>query len=148
MSWKDHENENCVKNHSKGAEFPFIPLYINGQLSEDELKQQIEVMLIAGHGTTGLTIAYAILMLAMYPNLQEQVFEEVYSVFDTQDEDIILKHIQKLHLLDRVIKETMRIFPPAPLIQRTCNKDIPISNCVIPKNTLINISIYTLQQVR
>lgn len=134
-------------NLPKKTELPFISLFIEGQISEDMLKQQIEIMLEVGHETTGTTSAYVILMLAMYPNIQEQVLDELHSVFDTQDEEITYEHIQKLHLLDRVIKETMRLIPIGPFIERVCTADVPITSYILPKNTFILICFYTLHRV-
>lgn len=126
---------------------PFIPLFIEGKLGEEEVKQQIEIMLNVGHETTGSSTAYIILMLAMHPNIQEQVFAELQSVFDSQDEETTFEHMQKMQLLDRVIKETMRLFPVGPVLERIATADIPISNCVLPKNSCIIISFFTLHRV-
>ena len=128
-------------------ENPFIGPYIEGKFSEDVLKQQIESILIAAFDSTGSTTAYAILMLAMHPNIQEQVFDELHSVFDAQDEETTYEHIQKMHLLDRVIKETMRLFPFGPFIERVSTAEVAISNCSLPKNTNISLSIFTLHRV-
>lgn len=128
-------------------EHPFIGSYIQGKFSEDLMKQQIETMLNGGFETSGRAIAYVILMLAIHPNIQEQVFAELRSVFDTPDEETTYEHLQKLPLLDRVIKETMRLFPVAPFIERVSSAEVPISNCVLPKNTYISISFFTLHRV-
>lgn len=141
------EDSTTHDNFPKKAELPFISLFIEGKLSEDVLKQQIEIMLDVGHETTGTTTAYVILMLAIHQKIQEQVFNEIYSIFDTQDEETTYEHIQKLHLLDRVIKETLRLCPVAPFSDRFTTADVPISNCVLPKNTFILMSYFTLHRV-
>lgn len=139
--------EEYVEKLSKRTELPFIPLFIEGKLGEEEVKQQIEIMLNVGHETTGSTTAYVILMLAMHQNIQKQVFAELQSVFDSQDEETTYEHIQKMQILDRVIKETMRLFPVGPVLERIATGDVPISNCVLPKSSCIIISFFTLHRV-
>lgn len=112
------------------------------------VKQQFETLLMAGFETTASAISFAILMVAMHQEIQENAFNELRSVYDSQDEETTYEHIQKLHLLDRILKESMRIFPIAYLIGRTPTADIALSNCVIPKGIKITILIYTMHRVR
>lgn len=121
--------------------------YFAGRCSEKLIKEQIETMLMAGSDTTALTISFAILMLAMHPEIQERLFEELQSVYDTQDEATLNNHLTRLTYLDCCLKETMRLFPVASLIGRTPTVDIPVSNCTIPKGTIIALSILTLHRV-
>ncbi|XP_055321750.1 cytochrome P450 4c3-like [Sitodiplosis mosellana] len=146
----DEDNDNGFENLStnKKRHLPIIPLYVEGKLSEDLVKDQIEAFLIAGYETSSNTVAYTVLVLAMHPQIQEQVFNELRSIFDTPDEQTTYDHIQKMHLLDRVIKETMRLCPTAPFIERTSSTDVQISDCVIPKNTFIVTMFYTLHRRR
>lgn len=81
-------------------------MLVEGKMTEKMVKEQIGDFMIAGFETTSSTISYAILALAMNPNIQEDVFNELKSVYDTQNEDTTYEHIQKLHILERVIKET------------------------------------------
>lgn len=140
-------NDSQGKSLAVQNENPFIGSYIQGKFSEDLMKQQIETMLNGGFETSGRAIAYIILMLAMHPNIQEEVFAELHSVFEKQDEETAYEHLQKLPLLDRVIKETLRLFPVAPFIERVSSAEVPISNCVLPKDTYISISFFTLHRV-
>lgn len=147
MAEGNNESQKNDDNITERNENPFIGPYIEGKFSEDVLKQQIESILIAAFDSTGSTTAYAILMLAMHINIQEQVFDELHSIFDTQDEETSYEHIQKMHLLDRVIKETMRLFPFGPFFERVSTAEVTISDCVLPKNTSISLSIFTLHRV-
>lgn len=123
-------------------------LFFAGKFSEQIVKEQIETVLIAGNETSALTLSYTILLLAMHPQIQEKLFTELRSVYDSQDEDTSYERLQQLPYLDRVLKEGMRLFPVAPFIVRTAIADTPISNCVIPKGAIIMMSIFNLQRVR
>lgn len=118
-----------------------------GKFDEQTIKQQIETVLMAGSETSALTLSYVILMLAMHPNVQERLYAELHTVFVDQDEDATYEQLQKLTYLDRIVKEVMRLFPVAPLIARYTKADIPISNCTVPKNAIIMMSIYNMHRV-
>lgn len=135
------------EDEQKNADFPLIPLYVDGKLNEELVKQQIDILLEAAHETTTSTMAYSILLLAMHPNIQEQVFNELHSVHDTQNQEATYDIMQKYELLDCVIKETMRLFPAAYAVSRTPSADIPLKYYVIPKGVTIVLSLYTLHRV-
>ncbi|XP_055308397.1 cytochrome P450 4C1-like [Sitodiplosis mosellana] len=120
--------------------------YFAGRCSENMIKEQIETILMTGSDTTSITASFAILMLAMHPKFQERLFEELKSVYDTQDGATLFDHLTRLPYLDCCLKETMRLFPVAPVIGRTPAIDIPVSNCTIPKGTTIKLSILTLHR--
>lgn len=122
-------------------------LYFAGKFNEQIVKEQIETVLIAGNETSALTLAYTILLLAMYPNIQDKLYDELRSVYVSQDEITTYKHVQQLTYLDMVLKEGMRMFPVAPFIVRTATADTAISNCIIPKGAIIMMSIFNLQRV-
>lgn len=138
---------NDIENQHKGPSFPFIPLCVEGKFNEEVAKQQIDIIFIAGHETTASTIAYTMLMLAMHPNIQEQVFDELHSIYETQNQEASYEEMQKSELLDRVIKETMRLFPSVYLFSRTSMIDIPLKSCVIPKGSTITLPVYTMHRV-
>lgn len=112
------------------------------------VKQQIETLLMAGFETSASAVSFAILMIAMHQEIQEEAFEELRSIYVSQDEETTFKHIQKLHVLDRILKESMRLFPIGYLIGRTPTADIPLSSCVIPKGIKITILIFSMHRVR
>lgn len=121
-------------------------LFYAGKFSEELVKEQIDTVIIAGNETSGLTVSYTILMLAMHPEIQERVFEELERVFDSADEYLSCEHIQQLNYLDCVLKEVMRMFPVAPFIVRCCTADTKLSTCTIPKGAVVMVSLFNLHR--
>lgn len=81
-------------------------------------------------------------MLSIHPEYQERLVEELHTVFSDVDEPVTKEHITKLSLMDLVIKETMRLYPPAPYIGREATEDFPLYDGIIPKGTQIILSLY------
>lgn len=63
-------------------------------------------------------------MLAMHKDVQDKVYEEFKSVFYDGDEEIDKDNITKLKYFDMVIRETLRLFPIAPVIGRKLSSDL------------------------
>lgn len=123
-----------------------LQLFYDGHFEEKIIKEQIETVIIAGNETSALTISYVILLLAMHPDIQDRVFEELRSVYDSQTEDSTYAQVQKLPYLDSVLKEGMRLFPVAPFIVRTVCADVQLSNCTVPKDAIVMMSLFNLQR--
>lgn len=85
-------------------------------MSDVQLKDEAITVFAAGHETTALMMTYAFWLLAQHPEVQEQLWAEVDAV--TQGEPLTLAHVERLVWHDAVIKETMRLYPPAWVIGR------------------------------
>lgn len=62
----------------------------------------------------------------MHQDVQEKVYKEILEVFNGQDVEVDTENINKLKYLELVIKETMRLFPVAPVIGRKLTADIEL----------------------
>lgn len=84
-------------------------------------------------------------MLALHPKYQEKVYNEILEVMPNKDADLTLDDLNKLEFTELCIRETLRLFPTAPLIARVATKPIRLSNNVeIPPNIPI---IFGLRQI-
>lgn len=88
---------------------------------------ELTTTLIAGNETTALTISIVCLMLAMHPEVQEKVFQEIFEVFSEKKFEATYDDLMKLNYLDMVIKETLRLYPSGPYIARTVTSDMELS---------------------
>lgn len=70
-------------------------------------------------------------MLALHPEYQEKVFEELQQIFPEQRSDVTAEDIAKLDYTDRFIKETLRFTPTVPLLTRIVRKDMKIGLILI-----------------
>ena len=85
------------------------------KLTDNEVTAQSMLYLIAGYDTSSITLGLTSYHLAIYPEVQDKVFEEIDTLFPGDEVDYDSLH--KTIYLDAVISETLRIYPPG---MKTC----------------------------
>nr|AHZ12895.1 cytochrome P450 monooxygenase [Panonychus citri] len=111
------------------------------KFTPEEIVSSSVIFLLAGFETTSTLLTWACYRLALNPNIQEKLFNEV-SKADIQDYDVL----SGLTYLDAVINESLRIDPPIIIFQRTAHEDytLPGTNIFIPKHTRVTIPVYAI----
>lgn len=118
----------------------------SGQLSEECLIDQAMTFLAAGHETTESSIIWSIHILAMYPQIQEELRDEILQTVPARDlsKTLTSEDLNHLPFLKAVCNETLRMFPPVRLTMREASKKTMIKNLPIPKGTTIMIPILAI----
>ncbi|XP_021200985.2 cytochrome P450 4C1 [Helicoverpa armigera] len=93
--------------------------------TNQELREEVLTLTVAGTDTSAVCIGYTLQLLAKYPEIQERVYEELCTVYD-DDRMLVKEDFAKLKYLDRVVKESLRLFPPVPLIIRKVLQEITL----------------------
>jgi cytochrome P450 len=102
---------------------------IDAGLSDDLIRDQMLTMLIAGHDTSTALLAWTFALLGQHPEVLARLVQEV----DTQE---------KSPLLDQVIKESLRLYPPIHIGNRRVAKEMEFSEGSIPAGERMFYSIY------
>ncbi|XP_037028299.1 probable cytochrome P450 313a4 [Bradysia coprophila] len=90
----------------------------NDEFTMDDVKAETITTLIAGTDTSAAAVAYTILLLAMHPEHQERVFEEIKTILPSKDTSVRSEHISQLTYLELCIKESLRLFPVVSLMSK------------------------------
>ncbi|XP_014614947.1 PREDICTED: cytochrome P450 4C1-like, partial [Polistes canadensis] len=115
------------KNTNPILDALFKSFYETGEYSETDIYNEINTIVIAGSDTAANTLTYLFLMLATFPDIQKKVYEELYDMYgssDPVDVPFTMEDTKKMKYLERVIKETLRLFPGVPVFGRTLCSDI------------------------
>ncbi|KAH8321056.1 hypothetical protein KR074_001674, partial [Drosophila pseudoananassae] len=125
-----------------------MELYRKGEITLEQVKGESCNMVLAAFETTALTVNHTLILLAMFPQYQELVFEELREVFpDGGDFEVEYEDVQKLVYLDRVLNETLRLFPGIPISTREAKEDFCLSNGVlVPKGVILGIDTFNLHR--
>lgn len=108
-------------------------------LTDEQIRDELYSLFVAGHETTSLWLSWTLYMLAKHPDVQQRLAEEIAS--SAGDAAPSVKHLNETSLLDRVLKETLRMYPPAwSLFMRRVVEDIQLNGQVIPKGGIVYIS--------
>ncbi|KAJ6489643.1 cytochrome P450 [Mycena vitilis] len=91
-----------------------------GKITKQELMDHITMFLMAGHETTGQTLAYTLWELGKRPDIQEKLREEIMTLSGDPTYDSIATD---LPYLDAVTKEALRMFPALPYMERVAMRD-------------------------
>ncbi|PSN38878.1 hypothetical protein C0J52_18965 [Blattella germanica] len=120
---------------------------ISSYLPIDSVAAQAFVFFAAGFETSSTTMTFCLYELALNPDIQDRVRKEILKVLDKHDGKITYESILEMSYLDQVVSETLRKYPPVPILNRECTNEymIPGTDVVIEKGTPIVIPVVSLQ---
>ena len=100
----------------------------------------------AGSETTATTIEWAMSELLKNQKLMKKAQNEVRGVFD-ENGGVNEERIHELKFLRSIVKETLRLHPPAPLlIPRECSENCVINGYDIPAKTKVLINAWAIER--
>ena len=116
---KKHEEmalEKVRRRIKRGAErpdftHPLIEAEKDGTISTSELEHQASILILAGSETTSVALTSATHLLLENPKALAKLVKELRNSFRSESEVDVLS-IHKLHYLQAVIQETLRLYPP------------------------------------
>ncbi len=115
-------------------------------MGDEDVISNLLTLLEAGHETTARALTWALYLMARAPEWQDRVRAEVLAV--AGDGRIEAEHVPRLAIADRVMKEAMRLYPPAPLISRMPTVEVRLGEVTIQPRTQIVIPIYAIHRHR
>jgi cytochrome P450 len=105
------------------------------RLSREEIRDEVTTLLLAGHDTTAAGLTWTLGLLAAHPAIQESVRQEVHGVLGSRN--ATFEDIAQMKFLDRVVKETLRLRPPAiGAFMRQALEDVEIGGWRLHKGDL------------
>ncbi|CAB5392950.1 unnamed protein product [Rhizophagus irregularis] len=114
----------------------------NPTLTNEELRHDLAMFMLAGHDTTANALTTILYLLAIHKDTQKKVRDEILRVLG----DNLIPSVEQqkeLKYMNMVINENLRLYPPvAQLPQRFNSQEIKFRNHVIPAKTPIELSIY------
>ncbi len=114
-------------------------------LSRRERRDNLIGFFIAGHETTALTLTWALYLISQDRISRDKLRTEVHSV--AGDEDVTFEHLSKLPFTKAVIHETMRLFPPAPILVRQCIEPCTILGRDMQLRDILILNNYIMHRV-
>ncbi|KZY89994.1 hypothetical protein A3744_15550 [Oleiphilus sp. HI0073] len=111
------------------------------QMSREQLMDELVTLLSAGHETTSNTMTWVLYLMASHPELQERAYEEVMELLS--DSELCLENLDQLSYVEQVIKEGMRLYPPAWVLNtRQAIEDVEVGGYFFEKGKRVFVSPY------
>ena len=110
------------------------------QMSDYELIGHTRTLLLAGHETTANTLLWTLLLLAQHPDILADVVDELDG--ELGGDAPAVAQLGRLPLLDCVIKESMRLLPPAAVMSRVGVQTFEIGPYILPPGSIVTLSPY------
>jgi cytochrome P450 len=104
-----------------------------GRLSEDEVIGEMHTLVNAAYQTTASALTWTLLMVALHPEPANELVSELAEIADLPGSH---------SLLERVIKETLRLLPPVVFTFRRTTTSAPLGALTLPPGTMIILSPY------
>ncbi|KAL5746342.1 hypothetical protein ACOSP7_027488 [Xanthoceras sorbifolium] len=115
-------------------------------LTTRELIDECKTFFFAGHETTALALTWTLLLLAKNPEWQRKLREEIKQVMG--DKEVDFHMLAGLKKMGWVMNEVLRLYSPAPNVQRQALEDIHVDGLVIPEGTNMWIDVVSMHHDR
>lgn len=108
------------------------------RMSDRQLRDETMTMLMAGHETTANALTFTCWLLAEHPQVEARLMAELDEQLGGRPPQV--EDLPRLTYLDKVLKESLRIFPPAFAVGRRTIQPCEIGGYAIPAKTNVLVS--------
>jgi cytochrome P450 len=109
-----------------------------GEQTDQQLRDEMVTMLLAGHDTTALTLTYTWYLLSQHPEVAARFHDELDDVLGgrtpTTDD------LSDLQYTEQVLNESMRLYPPVYMMFREPKADVKLGGYRIPEGSALLLS--------
>jgi cytochrome P450 len=113
-------------------------------MTDRQLRDEVMTLLLAGHETTAVTLSWTWYLLGRHPEVEAGLLAEIDTVIGNRSPTPA--DFPRLMYCERVVREAMRLFPPAFIIGRRAKEPVTIGGTVIPPGTNVLMSQWVVQR--
>ena len=115
-------------------------------MNDEQLIDNLLTFYLAGHETTARALTWTLYLLARSSEWTERLANEIETV--TGGAPVEASHIERLVLVQQVLKESMRLYPPVPLMSRQGLVETMLAGHALPAATSVVMPIYVIHRHR
>ncbi|VFQ77593.1 unnamed protein product [Cuscuta campestris] len=114
-------------------------------LTSKELVDECKTFFFGGYETITLALTWTLLVLALHPEWQRELKEEIKEVIGDGDCcEVDATKLAELKKMGLVMSEVLRLYPPSPNAQRQARADIRVDSIVVPRGTNMWVDIVSM----
>ncbi len=114
------------------------------RMNDLQLRDEVVTLFLAGHETTAISLTWTWYLLALNPGVADRLFEELDEVLGDRMPE--LDDLPRLLYTDMVMRESMRLYPPAWRVGREALVDCTIGGYDIPKGAQVIASQWVMHR--
>lgn len=114
------------------------------RMTDRQLRDEVSTLMLAGHETTANTLSWTWMLIGEYPNVRAKLDRELKTVL--QGNAPTFADLKRLPYTTKIIKESMRLYPPATDVSRQATQDCEIGGYIIPKGTTLISSQWVMHR--
>src|SRR5262249_4556760 len=107
-------------------------------MSDRQGRDEAMTIFLAGHETTSNALGWTWLLLAQHPEIEAKLPAELDTVLAGRPP--AFEDFRRLKYAERVLSESMRLYPPAWIVGRTAMEDVEIGGYQIPSRSILLVS--------
>jgi cytochrome P450 len=116
-----------------------------GRMSDEQLRDEVMTLFLAGHETTANALTWAWYLLAQNPEAESELHAELDRVLEGGRPPAV-EDLQALRYTEMIVAETMRLYPPAWAIGRLALAEHEAGGYQIPRGSLVLVSQYVMHR--
>jgi cytochrome P450 len=116
----------------------------NSGMTDEQLRDEVVTIFLAGYETMANALTWTWYLLSQNPEVEARFHAEIDSALAGRLPT--LEDIPRLNYVERVLAESMRLFPPVWAMGRQAAEDMEVGPFFIPKGTMLYVSQYLLQR--
>jgi cytochrome P450 len=113
-------------------------------LSFRQVRDEIMTLILAGHETTALAVSWTFYLLASNPSVEEKLVAEINGVLGQEPPRV--HDLARLPYAERVVRESMRLYPPAFAVARMAIRDCEIGGYRVPRRASVVMSQWVMHR--
>lgn len=113
------------------------------KFNAQEMVDQVAIFFLAGHETSASALSWALYLLGLDPSVQARVAAEVAEL---DMANIQFKNLSKLRFTRAVFRETLRLYPPVPMMVRRAEQAEEMRDRKVPKGSMVILSPWHLHR--
>lgn len=116
----------------------------NGTLDDSMIRDEMYAFIAAGNESAGLTMQWLWYTLGCHREYLNNLRDEIDAVVGKSRP--AMEHLEKMPLLDAVIKEILRLYPPIFQLARRSIEDDCVDSYHLPKKSLVITCLYLIHR--
>ncbi|KAI9224647.1 cytochrome P450 [Blastocladiella britannica] len=118
-------------------------------LSDANIRDQVITFLIAGHETTSTLLSWTLWLLTRNPAVEAKAIEEAVRVCGSDPSvPITFQQVGQLTYITQILKETLRLYPPAAVMGKTCTTSTTVKGVRINRGERVAVDLAGLHRSR